>query len=730
MRLQAPPAGCMKEWFTAAELAALRLPLMPEAPSAMIRLAKRQEWNRPDRECTAETPLGVWRKREGRGGGIEYHYSLLPSAVQARLLVEGKAGPEIPEAAPETERRKAKASTAAAETWEWFDRQPDKVKEKARIRLATLDAVQAMVLGGVAKDVAVALVAAQRKLATSSLWNWFGRVQGQDRKDWLPFLADRYVGRTVTVEIPEEAWEAFKDFYLRPERPTLTRCYRDVEQLGAAKGWALPSEKTFARKIEREIAPAVITLCRHGVDALKRMYPAQQRDRSVFHALEAINGDGHKWDVFVRWPDGEILRPMMVAWQDLYSGKILGWRVAKSENRESLRLSLGDVVEVFGIPDLLYIDNTRAFANKWLTGGAQHRFRWKLRDEDPIGICEQLGIDVRFVLPYSGQSKPVERAFRDLAHDAAKAPEFAGAYVGNNPTAKPENYGSRAIPLDTFLQVVAREISSWNARAGRRSAVAQGRSFDDLFDESYIRAAGQGLIRKATEEQKRLWLLAAEGVTAGTEDGALKLLGNRFWSEFLHFHRGEKLITRFDPQNLLAGLHVYALDGRHLGFAEVIEAAGFNDVNAAREHARQRTHFIRATKAAAKAERKMDAIERAGTLPEIEPAAPPEAKVVRGTFRAGKFAAKAHREPTAEEMAAIRRLEAEMAEDASPKVVTLQSQTIGQRLARVLDIERRIAAGEAVSEEDRAYAARQARLPDIRNRRDLYEEFGEMALQA
>ena len=718
-----------REWFTAAELAELAMPLMPKTKRGINQVAEREGWQRPDREQTETHKLGVWRRREGRGGGVEYHYSLLPSIVQARILTEGKAGPAIPEPAPKTRASQAKAALGATETWAWYERQPDKIKDKAKFRLSVLDTVQAMTLNGSNKDLAVALIAAQHKLATSSIWGWYSRIHGQNRADWLPFLADRYVGRTATVEMPDEAWEAFKDFYLRLEAPTLTRCYRDVGKLAQARGWTLPSEKTFARKLEREIAPKVITLCRKGVDALKRMFPAQERDRSMFHSLEAIDGDGHKWDVFVRWTDGEILRPMMVAWQDLYSGKILAWRVAKSENRDSLRLSLGDVVEQFGIPNRLYIDNTRAFANKWLTGGAPHRFRWKLRDEDPIGICEQLGIEVHFVTPYSGQSKPIERVFRDFAQDAAKAPEFVGAYTGNNPMAKPENYQSSAVPLDTFLKVVAREIGDWNARQGRRSAVAAGRSFDDCFAESYAAAAGRGLIQKPTNEQRRLWLLAAEGVTAASRDGALKLLGNRFWSEFLHHHRGDKLIARFDPENLLAGLHVYALDGRYLGFADVIEAVGFADAAAAREHARQRAIFMRSARIAAKAERKMDAITRAGTLPEAEPAPMPVPKssVVTGVFRPSRMGASAHLSEA--DKAAIRRLEADIAaETSAANVVTLQ--TVVERFRRVLDIETRIAAGADVSAEDRRWAARQARLSDIQARREFYEEFGEAALTA
>ncbi|PZX22172.1 bacteriophage Mu transposase [Rhodobacter capsulatus] len=75
------------------------------------------------------------------------------------------------------------------------------------------------------------------------------------------------------------------------------------------------------------------------------------------------------------------------------------------------------------------------------------------------------------------QAKPIERAFRDIADRLTRHPAFAGAYVGNKPTAKPENYGSRAIPLADFLAITAREIAEHNARPGRFALAHVGVNF-------------------------------------------------------------------------------------------------------------------------------------------------------------------------------------------------------------------------------------------------------------
>src|SRR3546814_15673799 len=115
----------------------------------------------------------------------------------------------------------------------------------------------------------------------------------------------------------------------------------------------------------------------------------------------------------------------------------------------------------------LLADNGRAFASKWLTGGAKTRFRFKVRDEDPTGLLVALGVTIHWAKPYRGQSKPIERGFRDLCDAVAKHPAFEGAYTGNRPDAKPENYGSKAVDLDTFLRVWNEGMAAHNARLGQ-----------------------------------------------------------------------------------------------------------------------------------------------------------------------------------------------------------------------------------------------------------------------
>jgi len=708
----------MEQWFSPKQL--VGLPGLPGSDRNIREWIQRLGHDAPEREHSADNPKGTWKKRDGRGGGRLYHMAILPADAQAKLALDRKPPP-----APAPDRA-ARVRAEVAESWRWYEALPDKAKAKAQERLAILDAVETLVRNATKKEHAIPLVAAAKRVATSSIWGWYSRCAGLDRSDWLPALADRYAGRTKEAEVTPEAWEAFKADYLRLEKPTAESCFDRITRIAAEHGWTLPTIKTLLRKIEREIALPVRVLAREGDDALKRLYPAQSRDRSIFHALEAINGDGHKIDTFVKWPDGEICRPMIVVFQDLYSGKYLSWRADKSENRESIRLALGDLCEDYGIPEHIYFDNTRAFANKALTSGTQGRFRFKIKDEDPVGVCSLLGIEVHFVLPYSGQSKPIERSFRDIADRVARHPAFAGAYTGNKPDAKPENYGSKAVPLDEFLKVLAAEFIAHNARLGRRSKVCGGvKSFDQAFAESYATAK----IRIAEPEQRRLWLLAAEGVRAGATDGSITLLGNRYWSDALHAHLGQSLIARFDPQDLAADLHIYRLDGGYIGAASCVEMVGFRDAAAAQDHARNRRRFIKATNLMLKAERGMELAAMTAMIPLPDDLPLPEAKVVAPVFGAKNLGAIGARKApqaspiSAAEQAALDRLTSEMT---TPSQV-IRFDTVEDRFRRVLAIE---AAGDQASDDDRRWAERQSRLPDIRAKRGLYEEFGDAVLTA
>jgi transposase InsO family protein len=129
-------------------------------------------------------------------------------------------------------------------------------------------------------------------------------------------------------------------------KPSFEACYDRLLLIAENKGWRLPASRTLFRRIQREVPEAVQVLCRDGFEKLERMFPPMDRDRSHFHAMECLNADGHRWDVFVHDEKGEKpYRPLLLAIQDLYSGKFVGWRFAKSEGADTVRLPLAMCLE-------------------------------------------------------------------------------------------------------------------------------------------------------------------------------------------------------------------------------------------------------------------------------------------------------------------------------------------------------------------------------------------------
>lgn len=608
----------MKEFFSPSDLAALKLPDLPSTERAIQLMADRENWRDPAREWTAQNADGIWRRRAGRGGGYEYRYDVLPARAKRKLMLGQRR--EVAKDA----RAEKKAGLQRDALWDWFERLPEARQQRARERLAALEAVADLVAAGRQRDVAMMHVAAEMKVSLRTLYNWADLVAGVARVDWLPHLMPRHAGRLATAEYSEEAWDWFRDNYLTQSERSAAYVYRDLEKVAKAQGWTIPSCKTLERRVAK-IDEAQRIFLRKGAEALKKLYPAQERDRTALSAMEGVNSDGHKVDVFVKWLNGTVCRPVLIGWQDIYSGKILSWRLDIAETWEGVRLAFCDMVETYGVPDHVLLDNGRAFASKKLTGGTPNRYRFKVKPEEPEGVITSLGCKIHWATPYHGQSKPIERAWRDLAHAIGRDVRCEGAFTGNNVNAKPENYGSRAVPYDLFLQVVAERVLEHNARLGRRSKVCGGRlSFDQVFAASYETA----IITRPHDAHLRMLLLSSE-LKSVRDDGSVELAGNRYWSELLLAERGRKVVLRFDPEALQEPVHVYRPNNAYIGAAPCIEAAGFFDMDAAREHARIRNAFVKANKDAALAAQKLTLAEQAALLPAVEMPDPPETTVVR-----------------------------------------------------------------------------------------------------
>jgi len=593
----------MKEWFSIPELEKLALPGMPPNATGLKRLAEEGKWrSHPLARQVPGTTKPIW----------EYHVSQLPSLAQAKL-----ARMDAVEKSRDESRQARRALY-----WKTFEAMPEDHRQIAHRRHALIIAVEKALaerelMGALAPTMEETLAPFLKKFGVSASSYYSLRQSLNDvlREDWLPALAPKYEDGTVSEHAPvhADAWAALKSDFLRPEKPGFAACFRRMMKAAQEKGWTpIPSERSLRRRLNAEVPRAVQVLTREGRKRAEQLYPSQIRTKTHLHAMELTNTDGHKLDLFVKVPwrvpeaNKQVTdRVILLGIQDIYSGKILSWRLCEAETWDVVRACVGDMIEDYGIPEHLYMDNGRAFASKMISGGATSRHRFKKIEGEVAGLLKTLDIEPHFTKPYSGQSKPIERAWRDLAEEISKHPAMSGAYTGNKPDAKPENYAKWAVPLEELERHVAERIAEHNARPGRKAETARGRSFDETFEESMRHPAT--IVRRATDAQRVLWMLAAATRRTYKSNGEIHYKENVYWHEALVNHAGSQVTIRFDPDKLHAPIKVFDKDGRFICDAPCTEKGRFNDSAAAGRHEKNRRRYRKSQQALADAHRTLTA---------------------------------------------------------------------------------------------------------------------------
>ncbi|HEY6872916.1 MAG TPA: transposase domain-containing protein [Geobacteraceae bacterium] len=510
------------------------------------------------------------------------------------------------------------------EIWRAFGSKSQKQKDKALARFHAVNAFKARCYEyGMSEGEAVEETAKEYGFHPQSIRNWVRKAEGGVQADRVAVLVNQARGNREKVEFTPEAWVSFKKDWLRRGRPSIASCYRRLQAVARVNGWTIPIKRTLENWIKRELDPMVIKYRREGMEAVEKCFPAMKRNKEIFNVLEAVNGDGFELGVWADFGNGVIVKPIVWSWQDIRSSKILAWRIDVSENRELLRLATLDLITDWGIPKYFYLDNTRAAASKQISGGLPNRYRFKVKDDDPLGIIPMIGSELKYVLPASGRSKPIERV-----HGIGGYSDFISlpVFVGRGTKGRP-------IPIDELEEVFRSFVNEINARPDRQGEAVKGKSFDQVFNELYPEA----IITKATEKQRKYCMCVAEVVMVSNADASVTLKAgkasfgeNRYWHEALTKYMGQKVTARFDPADMHGGIYVETLAGEEICFAEATHTGGFKDAAAGREVARAKGHFKKAVKAKAEAEERLTAAEARAQTPLVpEPEKPPVGKVTR-----------------------------------------------------------------------------------------------------
>ncbi len=538
----------------------------------------------------------AYREEGARGKKpTEYHIDCLPEATRLALLQQ-KAKEEAEAAAPAANDEVH--SVSSEELWYEYDLASDVQKTRAKQSLELCVRVQAYVDNGMKLTQAMHQVADEAGISYGRVHRWFYikpalRAKRIPKSDWLPLLLDGRGGVSRVADIPDEAWELFKADYLRPEMKsgTVTEIYRRLENISAERGWKLPCIHTFKNRIKTQIPKELVLLKRFGIaEFQKNVVPAQRRTRQGMHAMQVVAGDGHTCRVFCKTQDGNIFRPTIWAFIDVYSSMIVGYSVDVTENTEMLGIAIHNMVNNYGIPTKYILDRGSVALSEAMTGrqarpkrdGSGKLVHKKFDASEIEGAITAMGSDVNWIRSYdnnegrSGNSRanPIERLWHSKAGfgQFERHPAFAGAYTGASIADKPANYNSaNAVSFELFLEHLKAWIHQWNHEEGRRSEMArsQGLSYAQVFERSYE----QSMIAKPTPAQLALCLLRTRKAAKVHNGGLVELNAgqyskghtNRYCSPLLREYIGGKVNLRFNPYDLTKYVLAFTEDDRFIG---------------------------------------------------------------------------------------------------------------------------------------------------------------------
>lgn len=146
------------------------------------------------------------------------------------------------------------AQARSAALWGCFISSPESRQVEALDRFAALETFFVLRANGYALSVArsVTVEAMQRRgikaISAATLARWEAQVRGVPRHHWVPLLLPSHGGGAPAAEIPPDAWHAFVAAY-RAEGQNASAGYRRLAEQAAARGWTLPSQRTFERRL-------------------------------------------------------------------------------------------------------------------------------------------------------------------------------------------------------------------------------------------------------------------------------------------------------------------------------------------------------------------------------------------------------------------------------------------------------------------------------------------------
>ena len=294
---------------------------------------------------------------------------------------------------------------------------------------------------------------------------WADKLEKEDGKNWdyLKILAlcrkpkekDNFPSFSPVVkQAIKNIW--FNEDFARNQgtREMLYAALEKLQKANAGKeGWEkIPSYQSVVRYInflmEDEGMKNAWLLASMGIREYKnRVMGKALMDTTCLMPMEVVMGDEHTFDCWVAYthPNGKVtpIKPVLVAWIDVRSRRILGDVICHHANSGILKESLLKLIntEGCGVPQYLLIDNGKDYTAEIMTGVPRNVRN--IEDTDYIdlasGFYAKLGIEhIHRALPYQPWTKgQIERFFGGVCSRFTKwMTSYTGTLTGSKTDAK------------------------------------------------------------------------------------------------------------------------------------------------------------------------------------------------------------------------------------------------------------------------------------------------------
>jgi len=453
------------------------------------------------------------------------------------------------------------------------------------------------------------------KISEKSLRRWYKAYQQPADLDKL--IDSR--GGNRRGEADPACWKAFKHLYLDQNRPSVSACWRQVDEYARREGLRWLTESACRSQLDKRIPPEQAARFREPKTYRDKFAPYTEYDPQKYQAGERWYGDHCVLDLMCWSGEGEqrkVIRPWITAWIDWRTRRIVGWHLSDAPNSQTIlsafRMGMLDEAN-HGGPSIVWIDNGKDF-DSYVFHGRTKRDRKReqrermlrkdrfikremgrlakieggvrVNEKRAAGVFGLLDIDPHFANPYNHKGKGrIERWFGTLH---ALFDKRFKTYCGPTIDQKPEDLEKvlkkqpHNIPtFETVKNELEAFIAQYNATVKNRKG-AEGLSPDQAMatlPHTKRPSADPEALRRCLAMWHRPVKVTRNGVTLkvgtvsytyGSHDPALRPL------------KGTKQAVHvsYDP-NDMRQCEVYDENMRHICTAQLNHRAGYTNTKLA-----------------------------------------------------------------------------------------------------------------------------------------------------